>query len=169
MNVIEYIQLEMAGVRRSVDRVMNDMTPELFNWAPPGTANTISATFVHFMKAEDDFIQKIIQGKPSIWETGTWSQKTGIQTPPGIGEDWSKFKHRQIAIQPLLDYKVAVWAATDAYLASLTPEDLDRMVKFAGGERSVGAMLFLSASQSLSHNGEIAALKGIQGAKGLPI
>jgi hypothetical protein len=78
MNVIEYIQLEMAGVRRSVDRVMNDMTPELFNWAPPGTANTISATFVHFMKAEDDFIQKINQGKPSIWETGTWSQKTGI-------------------------------------------------------------------------------------------
>jgi hypothetical protein len=43
------------------------------------------------------------------------------------------------------------------------------MVKFAGGERSVGAVLLLSASQSLSHNGEIAALKGIQGAKGLPV
>jgi len=26
--------------------------------APPGTANTISATFVHFMKAEDDFINR---------------------------------------------------------------------------------------------------------------
>jgi len=169
MNVQEYIQLEMAGVRRSVDRVMNDMTPELFNWAPPGTANTISSTFVHFMKAEDDFIQKFIQGKPSIWEIGIWSQKTGIQTLPGIGEGWSEFKHRQIDIQTLQDYKVAVWAASDAYLATITPEGLDRMVKFAGGERSVGAMLLLSASHSLSHNGEIAALKGIQGAKGLPI
>lgn len=169
MNVLEYIELEMAGVRRSVDRVMNDMTPELFNWAPPGTANTISSIFVHFIKAEDDFIQKFIQGKPSIWETSSWSQKTGIQTLPGLGEGWSEFKHRQIDIQTLQDYKVAVWAATDAYLASLTPEALDRMVKFAGGERSVGAMLYLSASHSLSHNGEIAALKGIQGAKGLPI
>jgi hypothetical protein len=169
MNVIEYIQLQMVGVRRSVDRVMNDITPELFNWAPPGTANTISATFVHFMRAEDEFIQEVIQDKPSVWETGGWSQKTGIQNPPGIGEDWSEYKHRKIAIQPLQDYKAAVWAATDAYLASLTPEALDRMVKFAGGERSVGAMLFLSGSQSLNHIGEIAALKGIQGVKGLPI
>jgi hypothetical protein len=169
MNVIEYIKLQMVGVRRSVDRVMNDMTPELFNWAPPGTANTISATFVHLMKAEDDFLQEVIQGKPSVWESGGWSQKTGIQNPPGIGEDWSEFKHRQVAIQPLQEYKAAVWAATDAYLDSLTPEMLDRKLDFHGNERSVGAMLFLSGSQSLSHIGEIAALKGIQGAKGLPI
>ena len=169
MNVIEYIQREMAGVRRMVDMTMKDMTTELFNWASPGTANTISATFIHFMNVEDNFIQKIIQGKPSIWESSAWSEKTGVQKPPSIGEDWSEFKHRQIAIQPLLDYEVAVWAATDAYLAKLTVDELDRKVKFAGGERTVAEMLLLSASQSLSHNGEIAALKGIQGAKGLSI
>ena len=60
MNVIEYIQREMAGVRRMVDMTMKDVTTELFNWAPPGTANTISATFTHFMNVEDNFIQKII-------------------------------------------------------------------------------------------------------------
>ena len=108
MNVIEYIQREMAGVRRMVDMTMKDMTNELFNWASPGTANTISATFIHFMNVEDNFIQKIIQGKPSIWESGAWSEKTGVQKPPRIGEDWSEFKHRQIAIQPLLDYEAAV-------------------------------------------------------------
>ena len=48
MNVIEYVKREAASVRRSTDRVMNDVTDELFNWAPSGTANTISATFVHF-------------------------------------------------------------------------------------------------------------------------
>jgi hypothetical protein len=169
MNVMEYIKRQMAGVRRSADRVMNDVTDELFNWAPPGTANTISATFVHFMNAEDSFIQKTLLGKPTIWESGGWTEKTGIQKPPGIGEDWSEYKHRKIEIKPLQDYKTAVWAATDAYLANLTEGDLDRMVKFAGGERTVGEMLMLSASQSLSHVGEIAALKGIQGAKGLPV
>jgi hypothetical protein len=67
MNIIEYIQREMAEVRRAVDRTMKDMTPELFNWAPPGTANTISATFIHLMNVEDDFIQKIIQNKPFVY------------------------------------------------------------------------------------------------------
>ena len=169
MDIPEYLRREMAGVRHSVDMVMKNMTPELFNGTAPGTANTISATFIHFMSVEDNFIQKIIQGKPSVWETGGWSQKTGIQKPPGIGEDWSDYKHKQIAIQPLLDYAAAVWAATDAYLATLTPEELDREVKFANGERTVADMLLLSASQSLSHTGEIAALKGVQGAKGLSI
>ena len=169
MNVLEYIQAEMTGVRRMVDMTMQDMTAELFNWAPPGTANTISATFVHLMNVEDNVIHKFLLNNASVWESENWSEKTGIQKPPDIGEDWSEFKHRQIEIQPLLDYKDAVWAATDKYLATLTAEELERMVPFAGSERSVAGMLLLSASQSLSHAGEIAALKGIQGAKGLPI
>ena len=169
MNVIEYIQLEMAGVHRAVDSTMQDMTPELFNWAPPGTANTISATFLHLMNVEDNLIQKIIRGKPSVWESGGWSEKTGVQKPPSIGEDWSGFKHRQIPIQPLLDYKAAVWAATDEFLATLKPEELDRRVQFAGRERTAAEVLLMSTSQSHSHSGEIAALKGIQGAKGLPV
>ena len=169
MNAIEYINRETAGIRCSTDRVMNDVTDELFNWAPPGTANTISATFVHFMNSEDGFIQKVLQGKPSVWETGGWAEKTGISKTPDIGEDWSEFKRRKVDIQPLQDYKLAVWAATDAYLSNLNEAELDRMVKFAGGERTVAEMLILSASQSHSHIGEIAALKGIQGAKGLPV
>jgi len=168
MNVIEYIRGEMASVRRTVDRIMKDMTAEVFNWAPPGTANTISATFIHLINVEDNFIQKVIQGKPSVWESSAWSEKTGVQKTPSIGEDWSEFKHRQVSIQPLLDYKDAVWAATDAYLATLTAEELDRKVKFAGGERTAGEMLRLSASQSHSHAGEIVALKGLQGIQGLP-
>jgi hypothetical protein len=169
MNINEYIQRQMAGVRRSINGILNNMTTELFNWAPPGTANTISATFIHLMNTEDHFVQEIIQGKINIWESGGWSEKTGIQKPPSIGEDWSEYKHKKISIQPLLDYRDAVWAATDAYLATLTAEEIDRKVKFAGGERTVAEMLILSAAQSHSHAGEIAALKGIQGAKGLPV
>jgi hypothetical protein len=169
MDAIAYIRLQMASVRKHANGIMSNMTSELFNWPSPGTANTISATFVHFMYSEDHFIQEILQGKPSVWESGGWSAKTGIPKPPGIGENWSEFKHRQIAIQPLMDYTQAVWAATDAYLASLTAEELDRKLNFAGGERSVAEMLVISAAQSESHIGEIAALKGIQGAKGLPI
>ena len=87
MNVIEYIRGEMASVRRTVDRIMKDMTAEVFNWAPLGTANTISATFIHLINVEDNFIQKVIQGKQSVWESSAWSEKTGVQKTPSIGED----------------------------------------------------------------------------------
>jgi hypothetical protein len=169
MSVIEYIQSEISGMRHMVEMTMKDMTAELFNWAPPGTANTISATFLHFTNVEDNFIHKVIQGKPSVWENADWSKKTGVQKPPSIGEDWSEFKHMRVDLQPLLDYQKAVWAATDAFMAQLKAEDLERKVKFANGERTIAQMLLLSSSQSLSHCGEIAALKGVQGVKGLPI
>jgi hypothetical protein len=169
MDVTEYIRRQMAGMRRSINGNMQNMTGELFNYPSPGTANTISATYVHLIYAEDEFIQGVLQGKPSVWETGKWSEKVGIPKPPDIGEDWSAFKQQQLPIQPQLDYAAAVWAATDAYLEKLSAADLDRKVKFAGGERTVADMLLLATSQALGHNGEIAALKGVQGAKGLPI
>ena len=169
MNVFEYIQHEIANARRTIDGTVNNLTDELINWAPSGTANTISATLLHFINSEDNFVQKYIQDKPSIWESGQWSEKTGVSKPPHIGEDWSNFKHQRISIQPLLEYQSAVRAATDAYLSTLTPEELERNVKFASGERTVADMLLLACSHSSGHNGEIAALKGIQGAKGLPV
>ena len=169
MDTIAYIKREFASMRRSLDGIMQDISPALFNWAPPGTANAISATFLHLLNSEDYFIQGVLQAKPTVWESGGWSAKTSIPKPPGIGEDWSMFKRQPTAIQPLLLYKSAVWAATDAYLAALTPAELERLVPFAGGQRSAAEMLMLAISQAHSHAGEIAALKGVQGAKGLPI
>ena len=169
MEVLEYIRYEIEGMHRAVDNSLHGLTPELFNAATPGTANSINATYVHFLHSEDNMIQKVIQGKPTVWESGGWSGKTGLPKPPGIGEDWSEYKHKQVAIQPIAEYQAAVWAATEAFVAGLKPEDLDRKVKFAGGERSVADVLHLAIAQALGHAGEIAALKGVLGAKGLPI
>ena len=169
MDIYEYFKSLMLGMRRQVEMTMKDVTSEEFNWAPSGTANTISATFIHMTSVEDHFVQTFLQGKPRIWDEDGWGEKTGVKKTPNIGENWDEFKKTTVAIAPLMTYQKAVWAATDAYLAQLTQEELDRKVKFAGGERSVADMLLLAASQELSHSGEIAALKGIQGYKGLPI
>ena len=119
MNVNEYIQRELDRSRDMVNRTMKDMTLELFNWAPPGTANTISATFIHFVNVEDLLIQEKLQDKPSIWKRSGWSEKTRIQKPPGIGEDWSEYKRKQIDIQPLLDYKDEVLKEFDLVVAAI--------------------------------------------------
>ena len=62
----------------------------------------------------------------------------------------------------------AVRAETDAYLAGLTPEELDRKVTTFMGELPVGAVLALFIGHQAHHLGEVSALKGAQGVKGLP-
>jgi hypothetical protein len=168
MDTREFIQELMASVRHHTDDAMKGTTVGQFNWPPPGTANTISAIFVHLVYSEDFFIQTILQGKPRIWEVGGWGERIGVKNPPGYGTNWDEFKHITLALEPVLDYQQKVHAATAAYLDGLLPEELGRVVPFGGGERTVADMIILLANHTASHAGEVAALKGIQGAKGLP-
>ena len=168
MDAKEYIKGQMAAVRQLIDAAMQETTDEQFNWAPPGTANPIGATLVHTIAGEDFFVQNILQGKPRIWETGGWSEKIGLTTPPGRGRGWDEIKGKTLVIAPVLAYQQAVRAATDACLANLTAEDLDRKVTFVGTERPVADVIALVIAHTAHHTGEISALKGVQGGKGLP-
>ena len=168
MDALEFFRRLFAAAHRQLDAAMKDITAEQFNWVPCETANPISATYIHCLNSEDFFVQAVLQSKPRLWEEGGYTEKTGVKKLPGGGGGWEEFRHMQVEIGPLLDYQQTVWAGTEAYLQTLTPEDLERKVKFAGGERSVADMLIMSASHTLSHAGEISALKGVQGVKGLP-
>ena len=168
MDTIEFIRQYIAAVRSQTGASMQDITLEQFNWTPPGTASPISAVFVHLLNSEDFFIQTVIQGKPKLWEAGGWGEKTGVKNTPDYGGNWDEFKHMTLALEPVLAYQRVVYDATESYLDKLTPDELERKVKFAGGEHTVAAMILHTTCHTLSHAGEIAALKGIQGVKGLP-
>jgi len=165
METIEFIRQLITAVRRQTDESMKDMTVEQFNWTPPGTANPISAIFVHFLNSEDAFVQTQMQGKPKLWEAGGWAEKTGVKVPPGYSGGWEEVRNMTLALEPLLAYQQTVRAATDAYLNILTPGELDRVVKTARGERSVATLFIFVVNHALIHSGEIGALKGIQAVK----
>jgi len=165
MQTTEFIRQLIAAVRRQTDESMKDMTVEQFNWTPPGTANPISAIFVHFLNSEDAFVQTQMLGKPKLWDEGGWAEKTGVKVPPGYSGGWEEVKNMRLALEPVLAYQQVVRAATDAYLDKLTPDELDRVVKTARGERSVATVFILVVNHALIHSGEIAALKGIQAGK----
>jgi hypothetical protein len=170
MDVKEFIQRQMAGARRQSDAAIQGTTDEQFNWDPPGTANPISATLVHILGGgEDIYVQTLLQGKPRIWETEGWAARVGVPAPPAPASGWEEFRKRKLAIEPVLAYQEAVRAATDAYLATLRADDLDRKVRyFDGGERSLADVLVTLMVHTASHAGEIAAVKGMQGVQGLP-
>ncbi len=49
---------------------------------------------------------------------------------PGMGQGWEEVAQTTLAFAPIQAYRQAVQAATEAYLAALTPEELDRRVAF---------------------------------------
>jgi hypothetical protein len=87
---------------------MKDLAAAQFNWTPPGSANPISAIFVHFLNSEDAFVQTQMQAKPKIWDQGGWAEKTGVKVPPGYSGGWEEVKHMTLALEPLLAYQQAV-------------------------------------------------------------
>jgi uncharacterized damage-inducible protein DinB len=168
MDIRTNIQQQIANVHRQIDVVVQGITDEQFNWPPPGTISPVSTILLHLLAGEDYFIQSIIQGKPPCWAVEGWGQKVGITTPPAQGSSWEEFKTIKIQIAPVLDYEQVVRVATDRYLADLTEDELDRRVDFAGKELPVAEVLMTLVVHGASHAGEMAAVKGMQGIKGLP-
>ena len=107
------------------------------------------------------------------------ADKMGLSEPmpmPGA-PDWSDSyaawtRRVQVDLSALRAYAEAVYAATDAYLASLSDSDLERELDLTAvgfGKQKIGWMLNLLVLNRIgTETGEISALKGIQGAKGYP-
>ena len=169
MDVITYIRQQVDNAHQQIDLVMQDITEDQFNWHPSGTINPISVILAHVLGGEDFFAHSLLQAKPRVWELQEWGQKIGIPEPPGgPGTDWDAIRATRMSIAPLLDYGRALRDATDTYLATLTPTELDRQVDFAGQPRSVAEILMMFVVHIAGHAGEMAAVKGMQGMKGLP-
>ena len=168
MDVRTYIQRQIANVHNQINNVVKDITEEQFNWPPPGTISPISVILIHMLAGEDYFIQNVIQGVSTCWEIQEWGQKIGVPTPPAQGRSWEEFNTVKIMVAPVLAYKQAIRVATVDYLVDLTVEELDRQVNFAGNDLPVAEVLMTLVVHSAGHAGEIAAVKGMQGIKGLP-
>lgn len=167
MNAQEYMRRQIVTVRRYNDAVLNGLTDEQLNAVPPGTCNSIGATFAHILTGEDRFIQMLGQNKPPVWETGGWGEKVGLAQMPGR-EGWEEVRNATYSLAALQAYAQEVYAATDAYLAALTDEEMAREVPFFNGPTPMADIISLMFVHTCGHYGEIAALKGVQGVQGLP-
>ena len=104
---------------------------------------------------------------------------SGVSEPmpmPG-SPDWSEAyrawaRRVQVDLASLKSYAEAVYAATDAFLASLSDADLDRELDLTAvgfGQQKLSWILnFLVLNHIGTETGEISALKGIQRVKGYP-
>jgi uncharacterized damage-inducible protein DinB len=165
MDTREYIQRQLAMGRRIFDGIVGDLTEEQASWSPPGTANSIKHTLLHLVSAEDNFVQRTLQGLPLVAVRDGWAEQ--LDVPDAPKPDWERVRRAEATLEQLLAYERAVRAATERYVAELTADALEQTVVISGQERPAYHALMILSVHLFTHAGEIAALKGMQGAVGL--
>jgi hypothetical protein len=171
MQAIDVVRSNLADAHWLLEETVNDLSVDHVHWAPPGNANTIGATYAHVVGNEDAFVQGMLLGRPLL-AAREWAGRNGINLPiPQRGSDWFAWSRSvQVDLPAAQRYAAAVYAATDAYLASITSDELSRSpdVLIPGNQTLswlIHNMLTLHAG---IHTGEIAVLKGLQGLAGYP-
>jgi hypothetical protein len=174
MNAIEMYRSLIRGAHDFLEGTLADVTAEDFGADPPGAAFSIGTNYAHVLTSEDFGVHTLLQDKPTL-AASTWSGKLGLaELPPfGPGGDLKTWSRKAtIDREALKRYGQAVYAATDAYLASLTPDALDRKLdlsRFGFGQRPTLFVLTALLANASLHTGEISCLKGLQGRKGYPV
>jgi hypothetical protein len=175
MDAIRLLREQLTEAHALLEAVMQDVTPEAAHWIPPGRANPVGATYAHVILFEDRTINGILLHRRPLYET-TWSGKTGISDLMPSPEGWDEYaawtRRMRVDLPALKEYARAVYANTDEYLASLSPEDLDRQLDLSGvggGQVSLGYALSRNVVAHADNiSGEISCLKGLQGLQGYP-
>jgi hypothetical protein len=118
----------------------------------------------------------MLKGSPPLSAT-SWAGKTGLSEPmPMPGPAWEDYgpwaRRLHLDLPALQRYQTAVRANTDAYIASLSPADLEAIRDLSNvglGMVNVGWILArLVVGHMDNECGEISCLKGLQGLRGYP-
>jgi DinB superfamily len=167
MDMLEYLRTSVKAVNEMVDNAMQDLTDDVVNFQPGGTANTIAQLLAHVISGQDLLINDKIGGGRSLHETG-WAEKTGIPLERPL--IWQRAGW-ELDLPGFDAYRTEVARSAESTFMSMKPADLDREVSWVRGPDRPLAMMTqaIFVNHGLGHCGEISAIKGIQGLKGLPI
>ena len=157
MNTLELLQYSLNTAFGILSQVTADLTQEQIDWQPPGVVNTIGSIYSHILSYVDWFVQDLcVDQKPFPKSIETATKEHGL-------------RHVQADLAALQEGAGAVWEKAQGWLSSLTPADLDIIRQTTVGELNQGQMFEIYIVWHVNvHCGEIAALKGCQGAKGYP-
>ena len=167
MKALDYLKFQIKSMRSLQTSVLEDMNDEMLAHKPLGTASSIGVIWLHMIAGEEEFLS-IISGEKALWETEGWNVKFRLEGAPNMGEDWLAYEDAEISCELLKSYTSSVSSRTQSYLDTLEDGSLDETVKFFTEEDPKARVWALLISHTLIHAGEIAAIKGVSGGRGLP-
>lgn len=165
MEIKEYVQMELDGLKRGMSRVLKDLNQGEMMWRPACGCNSIGLILFHTARSEDSFVQTRLRAKPQIWESQKWFAKLNMAE----SETGGHYTVDQVNAFPvpeardLLAYYDAVRAGTLEYLQTLGPEDFSKKITMPRfGELSVAMIFNIVVTHTAQHIGEMSYLRGLQ-------
>lgn len=173
MDVQSVIRWQLEWAHDTVEQAVADLSPDQLHYQIPNAMiQPIAAVYAHVVLAEDWLINDKMRQQPTQYERDGWVEKAKalpFSASMERADDWAA-SVRTCDFDTLREFAQQVYAATDAYVASLTDIDLARPIPF-GPLGDLPAAKFLSnivAHHVGQHGGELCALKGVLGMRGLP-
>ncbi|MBW3603600.1 MAG: DinB family protein [Actinobacteria bacterium] len=134
-------------------------------WRPEPQANPIGWLVWHLTRIQDDHVSEIA-GQEQTWTERDWATSFGL--PAGaMDHGWGHTSEQVAAVRPasaavLLEYHDRVSERTVAVVASLRPDDLDRIIDDNYEPPvSVGVRLVSVVDDGMQHAGQAAYVRGM--------
>ena len=172
MTLVEFIKAELKRLHAMLDAATRDLTPEQWHAIPGGAAgaNHIAFEVWHYVRTEDNIVRFILQNRrPTVWMEGKWADRLGL--PPvtqGTGMTAADAQALRIAdFGAFEEYKRAVYASTDEYLANPDASTFDTpvTVKPLGEMPAIRALGQVCVTHGFTHLGEIELIRTLHGLK----
>jgi hypothetical protein len=167
MDVKTTLRQQMQAMHGTLEAAIGDCSADALARKLPGaTINSIGAIYAHTVFGEDGLLNGLVRGAKPVYFADEWAPRIGIDMPQGSMEaDWTV----NLDLRVFREYAAAVYKATDDFLAGVSDDDLARVVD-AGFAPPMPVQSFVAnilAWHVATHQGEISALKGVQGVNGL--
>ena len=151
-------------IRDTATAAVDGLTGEQLAARPARDANSIAWLVWHLARVQDDHVADAA-GTEQVWTAQDFVTRFDLpfdSGATGYGMNSEEVGHVLVGAELLADYLRAVHEATVGYLASVTPEDLDRVVD----ERwdppvTLGVRLISVVSDDLQHAGQAAYARGL--------
>ena len=167
MLATELFSIAVEMKKDDMVRIMKDLTDEELYFRPRFDCNSIIWTAWHLTR-EFDFHINSFTGRPHVWIEEGWHERFGREADPtdrGLGhtpEQVAAF--RATDVETVINYYDAVLKRALEYVASLTPEDLDRELDEPQRWRlpiTVGIRMAGVLDELSKHLGQMAYLRGL--------
>lgn len=168
------LRSSLRSMHQLLDKAVEGMTADQLNFRPAEGGVTGFFSLWHYVRTEDNIINFVTQGRPTVWLEGGYDVAFGLpRTSQGTGMTDEQAQAVRIGdVAKWHEYQSAVWAATDAFLASMSPAEFEsRKVTIKPlGEMSLWDGIFgVCLTHGYRHVGEIEYVRGVQGLGGLTI
>lgn len=164
MRTAELLTEAYGRIQAIVHSAVKDAGVDALTYRPDPDANSVAWLVWHLTRVQDDHLSEIL-GQDDVWISGGWFDRFGLpfeKGATGYGQSSAEVGQVRVGAELLAGYYDAVHARTVDYLATLSDDDLDRVVDESWDPPvTLGVRLVSMLGDDLQHAGQASYVRGL--------